>query len=428
MLSSLVTALKLPDLRKKIIWTLVLLGIFRIGNLVPVPGPWNPAVLDNLFGNNSNLFGFLDLMAGGALRRMSIFALTVNPYITASIIMQLLQIVIPKLQELAKEGTEGRKIINQYVRYATVVLAIIQGTAITIGLQANGAIQNPSLWDFVLIVLSLTAGSVLLLWLGEIMTERGIGNGVSMIIFGGIVARLIPSSIEVLGRMGDKGIAGISIFSIIGFLIIAVLIVAGVVFVTQGERKIPVQYAKRMVGRKMYGGGSTYLPMKVNQASVIPIIFASAVLSFPPTLAQFLPATHGLAKFLHLFDPGRFLYLTFYAILIFVFTYFYTAVSFNPVEVADNMKKYGGFIPGIRPGKSTAEYLDKVLGRITFAGAIFLTAISLMPYLIMYLPGFYGLPVYFGGTALLIAVGVAIDTMKQIESQLLMRQYEGFLK
>lgn len=425
MLEAIKTAFKLPDLRKKMLWTLVLLGIFRLGTHIPVPGPWDPRGLANIFGGDNNLFGLLDLMAGGALRKMSVFALSVGPYITSSIIMNLLTMVIPKLEALAKEGAEGRKVISQYTRYGTVVLALIQGSAMALSLK--GALLNPTNWDFVLIISTLTAGSVFLMWLGEVISERGIGNGISMLIFGGIVAQLIPSSIATLSTVGAKGV-GTSFISIITFLILGVLIIAGVVFVTQGERKIPVQYAKRVVGRKMYGGGSTFLPMKVNQAGVIPIIFASSLLAFPPTLGQWLPNTHWLYKFLSIFYPGRGLYLVLYAILIFVFTYFYTAVTFNPLEVSNNMKKYGGFIPGIRPGKPTAEYLDRVLTRITLAGALFLTIVSLLPYLMNFIPGFRGMQIQFGGTGLLIAVGVAIDIMKQIEAQLLMRQYEGFLK
>lgn len=425
MLEAIRTAFKLPDLRKKLIWTLVLLGIFRLGSHIPVPGHWDARVLDQMFGGNNSLFGLLDLLAGGNLRKMTVFAMSVNPYITSSIIVQLLTMVIPQLEALSKEGTEGRKVINQYVRYGTVVLAIVQGAAMSIGLRS--ALVNPGVWDFTLIVASLTAGSVFLMWLGEVISERGIGNGISLIIFGGIVARIIPSSLSVLTTVGGKGV-GVSVFSIIAFLILAVFIIAGVVFVTQGERKIPVQYAKRVVGRKMYGGGSTYLPMKVNQAGVIPIIFASSILAFPATIAQFLHPSNPLYKFLNWFSPGRGLYLFLYALFIFIFTYFYTAVTFNPSEVSNNMKKYGGFIPGIRPGKPTAEYLDRVLTRITLAGALFLTIISLLPYFMNFIPGFRGMSVQFGGTALLIAVGVAIDTMKQIEAQLVMRQYEGFLK
>ena len=429
MLEALKTALKLPDLRKKLIWTVVLIAIFRIGALIPIPGPWDPHALSNLFKGGS-IFDFLDLMGGGALKRMAIFAMGVNPYITSSIIVQLLGMVIPSLERLSKEGTEGRKIINQYVRYGTVVLSIVQGGALIVGFGNSGALINPTPWDYVLMIVTLTAGSVFLMWLGEIMSERGIGNGISMIIFASIVARVGPSIVQVISSFSAKG-AGLNLINILVFIVIAIVVVVGVVFVTQGERKIPVQYAKRMVGRKMYGGGATYLPMKVNQAGVIPVIFASSIMAFPMTIAQFLQPTNMFYKFLSLFNFGRFWYLFFYAVLIFVFTYFYTAVSFNPNDVADNMKKYGGFIPGIRPGKPTAEYLDRVLTRITLAGALFLTIIALVPYLINTMPGSAGLSgiaFNFGGTSILIAVGVAIDVMKQIEAQLLMRQYEGFLK
>jgi preprotein translocase subunit SecY len=426
LLEAIKTAFKLPDLRKKLIWTLCLLGIFRLGTLIPVPGPWNPEALKNIFGGDNNLLGLLDMLAGGALRRMSVFAMSVNPYITSSIIVQLLTMVIPQLEQLAKEGGEGRKLLAQYTRYGTVILAVIQGSAMAVGLQQ--AMNSPTVWDFVLIITSLTAGSVFLMWLGEVISERGIGNGISLLIFAGIVARIFPNAISTGQTLFSK-VSGTSIVSVVVFLVLAIIIVAGVVFVTQGERKIPVQYAKRMVGRRMLGGGSTYLPMRVNQAGVIPVIFASSILAFPPTIAQFITNHNNwLYKALSWFSPGRSLYLVLYALFIFLFTYFYTAVTFNPVEVSNNMKKYGGFVPGIRPGKPTAEYLDRVLTRITLAGAIFLTIVSLLPYLISFLPGFKGMQVQFGGTSLLIAVGVAIDTMKQIEAQLLMRQYEGFLK
>ena len=426
MLEAIKTAFKIPDLRKKILWTLALLGIFRLGVHIPAPGPWDPTRLSNFFGGDTaNLFGLLDLMSGGALKTMSVFAMSVNPYITSSIIVQLLTMVIPSLQQMVKEGGEGRKKMSQYVRYGTVVLSLIQGSAYAFGLR--GGMVNPTAWDFALVIMSLTAGSVFLMWLGEVISEKGIGNGISLLIFAGIVARIIPSGYATLTTVGSRGV-GTSFISIILFAVLAVAIVAGVIYVTQGERKIPVQYAKRMVGRKMYGGGSTYLPMKVNQAGVIPIIFASSILMFGPTLAPMFPNTSIIYKILMFFNPGNWAYLTLYAIFIFVFTYFYTAVTFNPVEVSDNMKKYGGFIPGIRPGKPTAEYLDRVLTRITLAGALFLTVVSLLPYVWSVIPGFKGIPVSLGGTSILIAVGVAIDTMKQIEAQLLMRQYEGFLK
>lgn len=426
MLEAIKTAFKIPDLRKKIFWTLALLGIFRLGVHIPAPGPWDPARLSNLFGGSgTNLFGLLDLMSGGALKTMSVFAMSVNPYITSSIIVQLLTMIIPSLQQMAKEGGEGRKIMSQYIRYGTVVLSLIQGSAYAFGLREG--MVNPTPWDFILIIMTLTAGSVFLMWLGEIISEKGIGNGISLLIFAGIVAQMVPNSIATLSTVGSKGV-GISFLSVILFAVLAIAIVAGVIYVTQGERKIPVQYAKRMVGRKMYGGGSTYLPMKVNQAGVIPIIFASSILMFGPTLAPMFSDKSVVYKILMFFAPGRGAYLALYAIFIFAFTYFYTAVTFNPVEVSDNMKKYGGFIPGIRPGKPTAEYLDRVLTRITLAGALFLTVVSLLPYIWTYLPGFRNIPVSLGGTSILIAVGVAIDTMKQIEAQLLMRQYEGFLK
>lgn len=425
MLEAIKTAFKIPDLRKKILWTLALLGIFRLGVHIPAPGPWDPGRLSNIFGGGGNLFSLLDLMSGGALKTMSVFAMSVNPYITSSIIVQLLTMVIPSLQQLVKEGGEGRKIMSQYVRYGTVVLSLIQGSAYAFGLR--GGMVNPTAWDFVLVIMALTAGSVFLMWLGEIISEKGIGNGISLLIFAGIVGRMIPNGYAVLSSVATNGV-GLSYLSIILFAVLAVAIVAGVVYVTQGERKIPVQYAKRMVGRKMYGGGSTYLPMKVNQAGVIPIIFASSILMFGPTLAPMFPVNSIIYKILMFFAPPGGAYLTLYGIFIFAFTYFYTAVTFNPVEVSDNMKKYGGFIPGIRPGKPTAEYLDRVLTRITLAGALFLTFISLLPYVLNFLPGFKNIPVSLGGTSILIAVGVAIDTMKQIEAQLLMRQYEGFLK
>jgi preprotein translocase subunit SecY len=424
-LEAIKTAFKIPDLRKKILWTLALLGIFRLGVHIPAPGPWDPGRLSNIFGGGGNLFSLLDLMSGGALKTMSVFAMSVNPYITSSIIVQLLTMVIPSLQQMVKEGGEGRKIMSQYVRYGTVVLSLVQGSAYAFGLR--GGMVNPTAWDFILVIMALTAGSVFLMWLGEIISEKGIGNGISLLIFAGIVGRMIPNGYAVISSVAANGV-GLSYLSIILFAVLAVAIVAGVVYVTQGERKIPVQYAKRMVGRKMYGGGSTYLPMKVNQAGVIPIIFASSILMFGPTLAPMFPVNSIFYKILMFFAPPGGAYLTLYAIFIFAFTYFYTAVTFNPVEVSDNMKKYGGFIPGIRPGKPTAEYLDRVLTRITLAGALFLTFISLLPYLLTFLPGFKTIPVSLGGTSILIAVGVAIDTMKQIEAQLLMRQYEGFLK
>ncbi len=417
MLESIKTAFKIPDLRKKFYWTIFLLAVFRLGSFIVVPGmqPYN-------FGEN-NIFDLLDMFSGGALSNMSLFALGVNPYITSSIIIQLLTVVIPSLQELSKEGGEGRKLIARYTKYGTVILGLIQAAAITMGFRA-AMIDPDNVWSIITIIFTMTAGTVFLTWLGEVISDRGIGNGVSMIIFAGIVARFVPSIIRNLQLVGE---GGVSLLGLILFFILTLAVVVFIVIVTQGERKIPVQYAKRVVGRKMYGGQSTHLPMRVNQVSVIPVIFASSVLAFPLTIAGFLPATSGFAKFINaFFSPGGPIYLVIYAILIFLFTYFYTAVTFNPMEVADNLKKYGGFIPGIRPGRPTAEYLDKILTRITTAGALFLTVIALVPYLLGPLTGLR--QIGFGGTSLLIAVGVAIDTMKQIEAQLIMRQYEGFLK
>ncbi|HHZ19424.1 MAG TPA: preprotein translocase subunit SecY [Firmicutes bacterium] len=416
MLESIKTALKLPDLRKKLLWTVALLAIFRLGVHIPVPG------MTPIQAGQNNIFDLLDLLGGGALRRMSIFALSVNPYITSSIIMQLLAMVIPSLEALAKEGAEGRKIISQYTRYGTVVLGIIQAAALTFSFRGNMVdASNP--FNYVVVIAGMTAGSIFLMWVGEVLSERGIGNGISMLIFAGIVARLMPETIATVKSLGQ---GGVSFFNLLLFIAVSIVVIYGVVKVTEGERRIPVQYAKRMVGRRMYGGQSTHLPLRVNMAGVIPVIFASSVLAFPSTLAPLFKQGSFMFRVLSVFNPGHPVYLVCYAIFIFFFTYFYTAVTFNPVEVSNNLKKYGGFIPGIRPGRSTAEYLDRVLTRITLVGAFFLMCVSLLPYLLAVLTP--GVRIGFGGTALLIAVGVAIDTMKQIEAHLLMRQYEGFLK
>jgi preprotein translocase subunit SecY len=418
MWESLKTAFRISDIRKKFYWTVFLLAVFRLGSYIVVPGmnPYN-------FGEN-NIFNLLDMFSGGALSNMSVFALGVQPYITSSIIMQLLTMVIPSWQELSKEGQEGQKILARYTKYATVVLGLVQAMAITMGFR-QAMVDPSSTVSLITIVVTMTAGTVFLTWLGDIISDRGIGNGVSMLIFGGIVARFVPDAIRTIREVGQGGSA--SPLGLVMFLLLTVAIVAFIVIVTQGERKIPVQYAKRVVGRKMYGGQATHLPLKVNQVGVIPVIFASSVLAFPMTIAGFLSQTGGFYKFVQkFFYPGQPVYLVIYAGFIFLFSYFYTAVTFNPAEVADNLKKYGGFIPGIRPGRPTAEYLDKVLTRITLAGALFLTFVALLPYLLGPLTGIS--QIGFGGTSLLIAVGVAIDTMKQIEGELVMRQYEGFLK
>ncbi len=426
MISTLRNAWRIPELRSKILYTFVMLVIFRLGSVIPVPGI-NIDYVKNIV-SEAGLLSFFDLFSGGAFGNMTIFALSITPYITSSIIMQLLTIAIPSLEEMAKEGEEGRKKIAQYTRYATVVLAIIQAVAISIGLFRGALIQTDA-FSVITVVLTLTAGTAFLMWLGEQITEKGIGNGISLLIFAGIVSS-IPDSVYrtfLLTRQGE-----ISIVSIIVFLILAIVIIAGVVAIQEGTRKIPVQYAKRVVGRKMYGGQSSHIPLKVNQSGVIPVIFAMSLLAFPQTIAYFFGQDSGFYMFItNWLSPnspkigGVILYTVLYAVLIIFFTYFYTAITFNPIEVASNMKKYGGFIPGIRPGKPTSDYLSKVLNRITLAGAVFLAAIALVPNLIMQITG---MNINFGGTALLIVVGVALETMKQVEAQMLMRHYQGFLK
>lgn len=422
MIDALRNAARVEDLRAKLLYTLGMLAIFRVGSYIPVPGVDAAALAERFRTGSANVFGFLDLFAGGALTNFSIFALSVTPYITASIILQLLTVVVPRLEELAKEGVEGRKVLAQYTRYGTVVLAVVQALGVTSLARAYNVLYDAGFFSMALIVVTLTAGTVLLMWIGEKISENGIGNGISLIIFAGIVARLPASAINI-GRAVGEG--GISLLGVLALAVLVVAIIAAIVFMQEGQRRIPVQYAKRVVGRRMYGGQSTHIPMRVNQAGVIPIIFASSVLLFPLTLTQFIPALDFINRFLGFGTP---LYNTLYAILVIFFTYFYTAITFNPRDVADNMKKYGGFIPGIRPGQPTAEYLDRVLTRITLVGALFLAVIAVVPYL---LAGITGVPRAFislGGTGLLIVVGVALDTLKQIEAHLLMRQYEGFLR
>lgn len=392
--------------------------VFRAGTQIPVPGV-NAAMIERLF-NSGNLFGLLDLFSGGALSKFSIFAMSITPYINASIITQLLTVVIPTLEEWSKEGAEGAKKINKINRYVAVGLGAIQAIGMAYGLRA--AVNNPDFFSFAMIVITLTAGSLLLMWIGEQITAKGIGNGISLIIFAGIISRL-PNGLAVIGRYLQAGT--INVFNVLIFAVLAILMVMFVVAITVAYRKVPVQYAKRIVGRKMYGGHTTYIPLKVNQASVMPIIFASSVLMFPVTIAQFIkiPWIQKVAGYLAWGTP---LQTTLYILLILFFTYFYTAVSLNIPDLSDNLKKYGGFIPGLRPGQPTTDYLDRVMNRITLAGAVFLAFIAIMPNLIVWLTGISG--VYFGGTALLIVVGVALDTMKQVESMTLMRHYQGFMK
>ncbi|MDD3396641.1 MAG: preprotein translocase subunit SecY [Acidaminococcaceae bacterium] len=418
MLAALNNIFKITELRQKVIFTLAMFIVFRAGTHIPVPGV-NAAMIEQLF-TSGNLFGLLDMFSGGALSKFSIFAMSITPYINASIILQLLTVVIPTLERWSKEGEEGRKKITKVTRYSTVVLGFIQAIGMAFGLRA--AINNPSVFSYLMIAITLTAGTVFLMWIGEQITAKGIGNGISLIIFAGIVSRL-PDGLKVMYQYLQAGT--INLFNVAIFAILALLMIAFVVAINQAHRKVPVQYAKRVVGRKMYGGHTSYIPLKVNQAGVIPIIFASSVLMFPVTIGQFVkvPWVQTVAGW---FQWGTPLQTSIYIILILFFTYFYTAVSLNIPDMSDNIKKYGGFIPGLRPGKPTTDYLDKIMTRITLAGAIFLAFIAIMPNIIVWVTKIDG--VYFGGTALLIVVGVALDTMKQIESLVLMRHYQGFMK
>jgi preprotein translocase subunit SecY len=416
MWQSLLNAWKLPDLRKKLLFTAMIIALYRLGCHIPVPGIDLKALQDAMGGGG--VLDFINMFSGGALQKMAIFAMGIMPYITASIIIQLLTMVSSRLEALMKEGPAGQKKVNQYTRYLTAALALIEATGFVFlfdkQYNAFGATGVRPL-TFFLVVLTLTVGAVMVMWLGELVTQRGIGNGISLMIFASIVSRL-PSGLRKLFTLN----AGMWV----AMAVIAVAVVVFIVLVTQGQRRIPVQYAKRVVGRRVYGGQSTYLPLKVNMAGVIPVIFASSVLLFPVTLAQMAP--WGWAKKLaEIFGPSSWWYVAAEMVLIVLFTYFYTAVQFNPIDQADNLKKYGGFVPGIRPGRPTAAYLDRVLTRITFPGALFLAAIVLLPTLLY---RFMNVPFYFGGTSILIVVGVALDTMQQMESQLLMRHYEGFLK
>ncbi len=418
---------KIPELKKRIIYTLALLTVYRIGVHVPTPGIDTVALASFFAKAQGTLLGLFDMFSGGALERLSVFALGIMPYISSSIILQLLTVVVPHLERLSKEGEQGRKKITQYTRYGTVILSIIQGFGISVGLESmaspGGApvVIDPG-WGFRLMtVITLTSGTAFIMWLGEQITERGIGNGISLIIFAGIVARM-PNAIGNTFRLVSTGEMGIFAVLILSVLMIAV--VGFIIFVEQGQRRIPVQYAKRVVGRRMYGGQSTHLPLKVNTAGVIPAIFASSIIMFPATIASFIaiPWVQSIADAMR---PGNWIYQILFVGFIFFFCYFYTAVTFNPVDVADNMKKHGGYIPGIRPGKRTADYIDRVLTRITLGGAIYVSAVCVLP---SFLISRFNVPFYFGGTALLIVVGVSIDTISQIESHMLTRHYEGFLK
>jgi preprotein translocase subunit SecY len=415
---------KIAELKSRVLFTLALLAVYRVGAHVPTPGINGEELSKFLTEKGGALMGFFDMFSGGALSRVTIFALGIMPYISASIILQLLTVVIPAIGKLAKEGESGRKKIIKYTRYGTVVISAIQSFGIAVGLEgmAQGAfIQNPG-WSFrLLTMITLTAGTAFIMWLGEQITERGIGNGISLIIFAGIVARF-PNAIVQTFRLVQAN--ELSIFFVILLIAMMIAVVGVIVFIERGQRKIPVQYAKRVVGRKVYGGQSTHLPLKINTAGVIPPIFASSIIMFPATVAGFIPIpwVQSVAREL---GPGTILHTLLYVGMIFFFAYFYTAIIFNPVDIADNLKKYGGYIPGVRPGQKTSEYIYKVLTRLTFVGAIYLGVICVLP---EFLIRKFNVPFYFGGTSLLIVVGVALDTVSQIESHLLTRSYEGFLK
>ncbi|MFP4456058.1 MAG: preprotein translocase subunit SecY [Clostridia bacterium] len=417
MLKTLRNAWKIPDLRKKMLFTLAMLFVFRLGAHVPVPGINNDA-LRQLFAEG-NLLGFFDLVSGGALSNFTIFAMSVSPYITATIVMQLLTVIIPSWEEMMKNGQEGRKKQMQYTRYTTVILAFVQAFAITLGIR--GYLLNPSIPSYMLIALTLTAGTALLMWIGERITENGIGNGISLIIFGGIISRL-PISAFNMARAVSIGEQ--SIVTLVLVAVGAVVMIAAIVMIQEGQRRIPVQYSRRVVGRKVYGGQSTHIPMRINQAGVIPVIFASSILMFPATLAAF-SSSETLQKIGESLQMGSWLHTILYLIFIFGFTFFYTTVQFNPRDVSDNLKSQGGFVPGIRPGRPTTDYISKVLWRLTFVGASFLCILVVIPII---LNNVLNIQLGIAGTSLIIMVGVALDTVKQIENQLMMRHYGGFLQ
>ncbi|SHI18864.1 preprotein translocase subunit SecY [Sporanaerobacter acetigenes] len=423
MLSTLRNAWKVPDIRKRMIFTILMLLVFRLGSSIPVPG-MNKAIVKEIFEmSQGGVLEFLDLMAGGTFSNFSIFALNIYPYVTSSIIIQLLTIAVPRLEEMAKEGEEGRKKIAKMTRYGTIILALVQAIGITIGFF-NRALISKGFLPVAIVVITLTAGTAFLMWLGEQITDKGIGNGISLIIFVGIISR-IPHEIAKTVSLYKAGT--VHLIGLILFVVFALIIIAVVVALQEGERRIPVQYAKRVVGRKMYGGQSTHIPVKVSMAGVIPVIFSTSLLAFPQTIALFAKGqpSQWITKYLTPAGTvGVWIYSILNILLIIFFTYFYTAIQFNTVEYAKNLQQYGGFIPGIRPGKPTADYLNKVISRITFVGAISLAIIASLPIIIS---SIFKLNVNFGGTALIIVVGVALETVKQIEAQLVMRHYKGFL-
>jgi len=418
---------RIPELKRKVFFTLGILVVYRIGAHIPTPGINSAALAEVMARMTGTIMGFFDMFSGGALSRLTIFALGIMPYISSSIILQLMTMVSPHLARLKKEGEQGQKKITQYTRYGTIVLSMVQSSGIAVGLEAmkspsgNPLVPMPG-WSFrMMTVLTLTAGTAFLMWLGEQITERGIGNGISLIIFAGIVAGTPAAIFQSMDLMGT---GELSVLVMLFLLVFMAAVIGMIVFTEGGQRRIPIQYAKRVVGRKMYGGQSTHLPLKVNTSGVIPPIFASSIIMFPATIAQF--TTHPWMKNISAsLTPGTIVYSLIFVGAVFFFCYFYTAVIFNPIDVADNMKKHGGFVPGIRPGAKTSEYIDEILSKITFYGAIYLSLVCILPdYLIKYI----NIPFYFGGTSLLIVVGVSLDTMQQIESHMVMKNYDGFLK
>jgi preprotein translocase subunit SecY len=418
-LQTVLNSFTVAEIRKKLIFTAGILALYRLGAYIPSPGVDAQAIKDGVNGvGGSNILGFLNLFSGGSLSRLSLFALGIMPYITASIILQLLTVVVPSLERLQKEGEVGQQKITQYTRYLTVVLAFAQSLGFVFLFTSGGSniIGERTFPKVFLIVVTLTAGCTILMWMGELITQRGIGNGISLLIFASIVSR-IPEGITKWWSNPDQVFVVMMPFIALG-------VIVAIVYVQEGQRRIPVQYAKRVVGRRMTAGGSTYLPLRVNMAGVIPVIFAASIMAFPPTIGQMIntPAALDFAAF---FSPSSWHYVVGEVFFIIIFTYFYTAVTFNPVDQADNLKKYGGFIPGVRPGRPTAEYLDRILSRLTFPGALFLGAVAALPTILI---SQTSANFFFGGTSILIVVGVALDTVKQLEAQLMMRNYEGFLK
>jgi preprotein translocase subunit SecY len=417
MFSWLTNAWRVPELRRRLLFTALILGLYRLGSWIPAPGVDPAQIKDYLGSQGGSILSLLNIFSGGALGNFALFALGIMPYVTASIILQLMTVVIPRLEQLQKEGEAGYAKINQYTRYLTIVLAALQALGYSYLFNRQGALTLNA-GRVVLIVVSLTAGTALLMWMGELITKRGLGNGISVLIFASILARL-PAGI----RAWWSGGATERLF----LPIIALAIIVAVVFVQEGQRRIPIQYARRQVGRRMTSGGSTYMPLRVNMAGVIPIIFAAAIMAFPPTIGQFFPATQGFIN--NHFTPHSLVYILVQGFLIVIFTYFYTAVQFNPVDQADNLRKNNGYIPGIRPGPPTAQYLDRVLSRLTLPGALWLALIATVPTIGVSYGGFsQNASAALGGTSVLIVVGVALDTMRQMESQMMMRHYEGFLK